>query len=884
MDDITPSELPNPRHLRNALSEDLIGNLAVAALSSLDALALYRCVRDEAGTIVDFQLEFINDVGAAMMPVPLADLRTHGFRASLPPARKNMFKVYREVVETGIDYVEHEANYTIDDDRGFPITKVFNLRATAINDGFALTWQDVTDSVEARHRLVTVNRSLRLHERIVSGAAEGIWVVNESNITTYANAAMARMLGVHITDMIGCKITDFMDTVRADGASAGLTKILLEGGRSFDFPLMRRNGSTVWTRMTLSPLESAGEYVGGFALVTDITEQVNSRRQREIAESMYEQATEHAPIGQAIVALDGTFETVNAALCAITGYTRDELIGMRFQEITHPDDLDLDLDQAVELAAGNIQTYTLEKRYIRADGRVIWVQLHGSLIRDDSGMPVHFVAQVIDIDKERKAEEAAAGAIARLAYRSTHDSLTGLPNRSKFFSVLNQATQDTDDDSISVLFIDVDHFKRVNDGISHACGDTVLVEVARRIRACVRDSDVVGRLGGDEFAVVAAPIYTTQEAMQLADRVRDAVAASAIDTGTNQVHVTVSVGVARSTPTMSAQELLSQADGALHLAKIRGRNCAQLADSQMIESSLARLKLIHQLHEGLARDEFAPWFQPIVDLATGMTIGFEVLARWEQPELVADAGGFIDAAEDSGLIIPIGNRVINTAIEIYANEDCSETLSINASPVQLRDPDFATKVLTKLAEGRIPTSKLILEITEQSLLVNEAPIINNLQTLHANHVDLYVDDFGTGYSSLTTLRDYPISGIKLDKSFSQRLVSAPYGSIANLIRGLSELANNLRLDRIAEGIESQECAQRVHELGWQRGQGYYFGHARPSTSPDRPHSRVRRPRGRGGLEVVEPWSGPTVVPAQQSKDRELTNRPGAGRRASDRPA
>jgi EAL domain-containing protein (putative c-di-GMP-specific phosphodiesterase class I) len=372
--------------------------------------------------------------------------------------------------------------------------------------------------------------------------------------------------------------------------------------------------------------------------------------------------------------------------------------------------------------------------------------------------------------------------------------------------------------------------------------------------------------------------------MQLADRVRDAVAATAIDTGTNQVHVTVSVGVARSTPTMTAQELLSQADGALHLAKMRGRNCAQLADSQMIESSLARIKLIHQLHEGLARDEFAPWFQPIVDFSTGMTVGYEVLARWEQPDLVTDAGGFIDAAEDSGLIIPIGNRVISTAIEIYANEDCGGTLSINASPVQLRDPDFATRVLTKLAEGRIPTSKVTLEITEQSLLVNEAPIISNLQTLHANHVALYVDDFGTGYSSLTTLRDYPISGIKLDKSFSQRLVAAPYGSIANLIRGLSELANNLRLDRIAEGIENEACAQRVHELGWQRGQGYFFGHARPSTSQNAPQSRARRRRGRAGLEVVDQWAGPSIVPDNSSTAIARGDQTPNERRVSDRPA
>lgn len=835
-----------PRGAQDEIATDqLTAELTAAVTSMLEPLAILRAVRDATGTIVDFVWVFVNDAGIEALLLPVEAVMGKRLLEVLPEHRDGLFEIYKTVTETGEPYIGHEIGYDDQWGEGEVLPRVFNIRASKAGDGFAVSWNDVTDHVKARHRLVTLNRSLRLHEQIVEGAAEGIWVVDEENRTTYVNAAMGAMLGLSASEMIGANIFDFIDPAVHERIDSPIRNLTAEVGENFEFPLVTHDGETVWTRMTTAPLEGPdGLSLGGFALVTNITDEVLGRRERVIAESMFAQATAHAPIGQALVSLSGEFLEANAALCEIVGYTRDQLIGKTFQEVTHPEDLDADVNQAIALAAGQISSYSMAKRYIRSDGRTIWVQLHASLIRDDQDQPVHFISQVIDIDKERKAEATAANAIQRLAYRSTHDPLTGLPNRSKLLAVLNRSMYRNRDDSITVLFVDIDHFKRVNDGISHSAGDSVLVEVARRVGSCLRDNDLVGRLGGDEFAVVAPGISSTAQALELAERVRATVAARPIDTGGSRIHVSVSVGVARSSTEASPQEVLSRADAALHLAKNRGRNRTQLADVQMIETARARLQLIDRLHDAITMAEFQPWFQPIVDLASGEVIGNEVLARWIQPNSVLAAGSFIDAAEDSGLINPIGQRIINDAIATYAQLRRQDFLALNASPVQLRAPGFAQGILRQLREYDIDCHRVALEITEQSLLVNEDSIISNLREFHEHHVDLYVDDFGTGFSSITTLRDYPIAGIKLDKSFSQLLSKDPQGSIADLVSGLSELATHLRLDRIAEGIEDPECADRLRELGWLRGQGYLFGHAAPLTAMNSTTSAIptQRPR------------------------------------------
>ena len=808
-------------------ADGLESKLATAASAMHEPLTLMTPVRDDSGEIVDFEFAYFNDAGAATLPVPRETLIGTRISARLPTHTNGLFQSYKAVVETGEPFVGHEVRY----DRDLELEsapRVFNIRATKVQDGIAVIWHDVTEQVDSRHRLVQATTQLELDEQIVQEAVEGVWVVDANRRTTFANDALANMLGMTREQMLGTDPFAFMDELSQERARAMFDPNDADQPSDFTFPLISNDGEEVWAQMSVTPLTSPnGLARGSFALVTNISANVLANRQRTLAESMFEQATESAPIGQAIVGLDGTFLEVNAALCTMTGYEKDNLIGMTFQEITHPDDVDADVEQANAVADGLIQTYAMDKRYIKADGSILWVQLHVSVVRDEEGEPVHFVSQILNIDKQRKAEETAARALERLAYRSTHDPLTDLPNRAKFLSFLNGEMHSGRGSFLAVLFIDIDQFKQVNDGISHSSGDAVLVDVGSRIRTCIREGDVVGRLGGDEFAVVATDVHDTETAMELAQRIRLSVAERAFETDGSRLHITVSIGVARSWVGATPQEILSRADAALHLAKSRGRNCCQLADRQMLDHARARLDMIHRLHEGIESDDFRAWAQPIVDLESGETVGHEVLARWLHSDGVKPATEFIDAAEDAGLLSRIGGGVIREALIEFANSGEPGFLTINASPSQLRVPDFANSILAQLALSGTSPTRLIVEITEQSLLGNESAIIDNLVKFNRNRVRLYVDDFGTGYSSISTLRDYPISGMKLDKSFSRLLTSNPSGSIAHLVSGLSELAHHLHLDRIAEGVESNACAQRLLELGWVRGQGYLFGHAEP---------------------------------------------------------
>lgn len=843
--------------------------LAAAIDSTLEPLSIIKPVWNSTGSIIDFEWIYINDAGADALRLPRESVTHRLLLDVLPGHSKRLFDHYKEVAETGEPYIGHEVEYSGRWGSTRESMLVLNIRATKIADAVAVSWRDVTEHVRVRARLLLAADTVRLQQQIVDRASEGIWVIDEFNRTTYVNEAMATIVGVTTRDMIGTDLYTFVDETNHAEAAARLRSLAEGRGGDSNLRLINQRGEEVCTRLVTMPFQAEdGSYLGSFALVTDITGEVRNARQREMVESMFTQTTEQAPIGQAVVGLDGRFLTVNTAYCTMTGFTKDQLLNKTFQEITHPEDLDAELEQAIALAGGQGDSYTMDKRYIRADGRVLWVRLHCSVTRDEHDAPIHFVAQVLDIDKQRKAEESATHAIQRLAYRSTHDPLTSLPNRSKLLATLSRAMHDTPDRPVSVLFIDLDQFKHINEGLSHSSGDAVLVEAARRIRDCVREGDTVGRVGGDEFAVVAHGLVSSGDSMLLAERIRRAVADQPFDASGSRVHITVSAGVARSSGDETPQELLSRADAALHLAKARGRNCCQLADKQMLQQTRERLQLVDRLHDGIRMDEFYPWFQKIVDLESGALVGHEVLARWIRDGEVLEAEGFIDAAEDSGLINAIGSKVISDAIEIFADENPSEFLAVNASPLQLRAPGFAQSILRQLAECGIATRRLSVEITEQSLLGNEGVIIANLGEFHNQGVDLYVDDFGTGFSSVSTLRDYPIAGLKLDKSFSKLLARNPHGSIAQLVSGLSELASHLKLDRIAEGIEDPQCAQRVLELGWVRGQGFLYGHAESLSDG----SLSRRGKRRSTVPDPRPQDDCTSDPDDQGvRNRRLSD-------------
>jgi diguanylate cyclase (GGDEF)-like protein len=420
-----------------------------------------------------------------------------------------------------------------------------------------------------------------------------------------------------------------------------------------------------------------------------------------------------------------------------------------------------------------------------------------------------------------------------------HDSLTGLASRALF---LTRMEESLGAGSLAVLFVDLDRFKVVNDSLGHAAGDRLLVEVADRIRACLREQDTAGRLGGDEFAVLLPGIGAVDEATPIADRILRSLR-EPFQLGAGESYLSSSIGVAysRGGAEHAAQELMVHADLAMYQAKKQGKDRVEVFRPEMKEAFQATIALEADLRRAVLRHEFELRYQPIVHLRTSEIMGVEALIRWRHPELgIVPPLDFIPLAEETGMIVPIGEWVLREACTRVAewNERRAEwpvtpgtaasgplSVSVNISAVQLDQSNLPQIVGAVLAESGLPAHSLVLELTE-SLMVDHRPeTLRRLEAIKALGVRLAIDDFGTGYSSLAYLRQFPVDIIKIDKSFVDDVVDEP--TAAALTHGIIQLGQALQLSTIAEGIEHAGQLDSLAVGNCELGQGYYF--AEPLT-------------------------------------------------------
>jgi diguanylate cyclase (GGDEF)-like protein len=414
------------------------------------------------------------------------------------------------------------------------------------------------------------------------------------------------------------------------------------------------------------------------------------------------------------------------------------------------------------------------------------------------------------------------------------DPLTGLPNRPLFLDRLTQALRQRDPlrSSLSVLFIDLDRFKAINDSLGHAAGDTLLHAVADRICGCTRSDATAARFGGDEFALLLQGYDDPTFAGTVAERIIAALR-EPFSIQDKFVFIGATIGIAHADadhPELGADDLLSNADLAMYRAKAAGGGRALTYDPQMRVALLARLDLQAQLQGALVRDELVLYYQPIVELDTGLTTGLEALLRWRHPErgMIAPSE-FIPIAETTGMIVAIGRWVLVQACQQLARWrqiDPCLTMNVNVSVHQLRDRSFPTEIERALRETRLPGDALILEITESVLIEDQELIFGTLRTLKQLGVAIALDDFGTGYSSLGYLHKFPVDVLKIDRSFISGAASQTGGD--QLIRTIIELGRAYHLEVVAEGIEDESQRTRLRELGCRRGQGYHF--ARPTDA------------------------------------------------------
>lgn len=443
-------------------------------------------------------------------------------------------------------------------------------------------------------------------------------------------------------------------------------------------------------------------------------------------------------------------------------------------------------------------------------------------IPGEDGTPKYLLTVVNDVTDTRKTQE-------QIAHMAHHDSFTDLPNRIKFMEYLQKELNlIARGKRIAVHYIDLDHFKWINDTLGHATGDELLKAVARRMHACLRGSDTIARLGGDEFAIVQTDVESPKEAGILAERLRGAVSASPYDVNGHQIVTDISVGISLSPDDSSdADQLLKNADMALYNAKMEGRGTFRFFEPVLDARMKARRAMEVDLRNALAHGQFELHYQPIVGVASGTVACFEALLRWRHPErgLVSPAE-FVPVAEEIGLIGALGEWVLRTACAEAANWPSNIRVSVNLSPVQFMNENLVPILVSALSSTGLAQNRLELEITETVLLQSNERTLGKLQQIRDLGVRIAVDDFGTGYSSLSYLRTFPLDKIKIDRSFIKGIVEEP--RTRSIVSMIITLGNSLGMTTTAEGVETQEQLDILREEGCAEMQGYLFSPARPA--------------------------------------------------------
>ena len=556
---------------------------------------------------------------------------------------------------------------------------------------------------------------------------------------------------------------------------------------------------------------------------------MSTLQQLAISEQRFRRAFEDAPVGVALLeetAQGWVVVEANVGLSTIVGRSSQTLSGPGFLRSLNGDD-----SEAVHTWLGQIahagQADNLEARVVRPDGEQAWVKLVGSAIRDEAGVALQVLVQVEDINERRQAQE-------QIRDYSFVDALTKLPNRLLALDRITQALARAarTGHSVAVMYVDLDHFKVVNDSLGHAAGDELLRVVGARLPQAVRPDDTVARIGGDEFVICcedlpAEPGAAELEAVAIAERVRTHLERPVTIDGVDTL-VTTSIGIAVSSATRgTADEMLRDADTALYRAKDRGRSRWEVFDDALREEAVGRLETERALRQALEHVQLAVHYQPVISLATGDVVGAEALLRWNHPSagLIAPED-FIRIAEETGLIVPIGRWVLEQACETlaaWAGPLNGRLMAVNVSAKQLLRSDLSAAVADLCSHYDLKPSSLVLEVTERQLVDLVGSGISELHTLSENGVRIALDDFGTGYGSLTYLRTMPVDTVKIDRSFV-----AGMGTSATdlaIVESVIRLGTALGLDVIAEGVETAEQEGVLRALGCVHAQGFLYERA-----------------------------------------------------------
>ena len=677
--------------------------------------------------------------------------------------------------------------------------------------------REIADRVRMESELTSSQERYRL---LVESLPDGVFVHSGGEIV-FANQAAVNMIGgVTAAEVIGTSIMDFVHPDSSATVEARVKMMTRKGLRAprMTERFLRLDGSSFFAEASATPLVY-DDRPSIQVVMRDITDQ--RAAEAEIAFKSF--LADHTIDGIIVRRVeDQRTVYINDAICTLAGATREQILGGSVRGFIAPDSRD-----AVDRHVQSVQKYgsaMFETVLQSTSGELIPVEVHSAIMPYGES---HVIVSVVRDVAERKRAEAA------LEHVAVHDALTGLPNRALFNDRLELAVAAAarNQRPMALLYMDIDQFKAINDSLGHAIGDALLVAVSERLQEIVRAVDTVARGGGDEYHVILSELSGTEDASKAAQKIVESMRAPFTIAG-HEIHATVSLGVAMHFgDEVSAATLVRNADMAMYRAKESGRDTVRFFDPAMSLVATERFKLSNELRQAVDRGEIRVFYQPIVNLVDGRIVGAEALCRWEHPARgMVLPSTFIPIAEESGSIVAIGEMVLRQSCrDVRQWQDTGHNgliVSVNLSPYQLHLVDLEALVEDALSDAGIRADRLQLEITEGSAMQNVAHTNRLFERLKGRGVRMAIDDFGTGYSSLAYLRRFPVHTLKLDRTFVRDFGSDPASRA--VAASIISLAQALRINVVAEGVETMAQRKELLSQSCHQAQGHLFSRAVPA--------------------------------------------------------
>ncbi len=666
---------------------------------------------------------------------------------------------------------------------------------------------------KARYRLQDREQQL---SAILSSVPEAILTLSAEGLIIDCNPAAEKIFNTTIEDLRNQPLSRFI----FEAQSMTLQEMVSQQGQNREYEGMNFRGEPVSLWLSLSPLAEQ-DNIDWVAVVSDITSWKQTKQALQQTSSELNAILENAMVGIAFVK-DRQLIRVNHKFEQLFAADRAQLEGQSTRCLHISKDAFHRFGDQAYNALAQGESFEAQLEMTRLNGERFWCSLSGQAV-DSTNPAAGSIWLYEDVTQQRQNED-------RLTRLASVDSLTGLPNRSVFNDRLEHAIHKLQRNSgrLAVFFIDLDHFKHINDSLGHKAGDALLCEVSRRIRSCVRESDTVARLGGDEFTVILEDITSAQYVGRIAEKI---LTTTALPYMIDNVEVNISPSIGISLFPADGRDvdmLIRNADAAMYYAKNAGRNNFQFYSAEMNAEAANRLALETSLRRAVEQNEFYLQFQPQIELSSGRVIGVEVLLRWhtEQWGNVSPAR-FVPVLEDTGLIGIVGEWVLRETCTVFManrNELPDDfVMAVNLSGRQFKGSRLVSYIRYLLDETDMPAGNLELEITESLLMDNTDSAIDTLRDLSSLGITLAIDDFGTGYSSLSYLKQFPLNVLKIDRAFIHDLTVDK--DDAAIVGAIMAMADSLGLQVVAEGVETAEQLTYLEQKNCQRAQGFYFSKA-----------------------------------------------------------